>query len=428
MPTAKTREMFGVTMSESCAALLERAAADARERGHLAISSEHVLWALLGESKAKEHPERVRGWLEERGVTSDKVVEFMKGEDMLGFFWMPHDQPYGRTVDFGPSEALKRALSWASAIYGDSGAEVTSELLIGGLLAEGANVAARVIDDIGFGSDVTLRSLLEALGLGEVTLPTIGRTGVDDSEEKAGVGEGEGKAADGKPAAAAAWTLARFGETLPEPKLAPLEKLPAIDESASAIKAASRITGPSGSTERFAWLIHGAVMMGPAPSSSDLRGIVSQGVTTFVDLRHESRGRPGYMYSRSDGIAAMQKAGDVTHRITYMHFPIYDFDAVDSKDMLSLVHDIAERVHRGEVLYIHCAGGHGRTGTVTINVLSALYKLPMSVAWRHAAACHAQRAGCGEYCAFPEEQRQLRQIYALSGSSSLPRASDLGFR
>ena len=59
--------------------------------------------------------------------------------------------------------------------------------------------------------------------------------------------------------------------------------------------------------------------------------------------------------------------------------------------MHRLVEDCCERVLRGEVLYVHCWGGHGRTGVLAAALVGRLYNLPTGDALRYCQACHDSR-------------------------------------
>lgn len=59
--------------------------------------------------------------------------------------------------------------------------------------------------------------------------------------------------------------------------------------------------------------------------------------------------------------------------------------------MSRLADDCIERVLKGENLYIHCWGGHGRTGTLVSVMLGRLYNLPYTTAIRHCQAYHDSR-------------------------------------
>ena len=57
-----------------------------------------------------------------------------------------------------------------------------------------------------------------------------------------------------------------------------------------------------------------------------------------------------------------------------MRFPIEDLRPAESVEWLSgVVDELAARVLQGEVLYLHCVAGRGRTGLVAACLLGKLY-------------------------------------------------------
>lgn len=73
----------------------------------------------------------------------------------------------------------------------------------------------------------------------------------------------------------------------------------------------------------------------------------------------------------------------------------------------------------GHVLYIHCAGGHGRTGQVAINLLEALYALDLETAQHSAITFHQGRTSgkcteCHELPEMPIQEAQLRMIAPMA--------------
>jgi protein-tyrosine phosphatase len=59
------------------------------------------------------------------------------------------------------------------------------------------------------------------------------------------------------------------------------------------------------------------------------------------------------------------------------HFEIPDRGAPEDRDAFwTLAGDVAKRLHRGDSVLIHCAGGVGRTATLAICVLLALGEPP----------------------------------------------------
>lgn len=59
--------------------------------------------------------------------------------------------------------------------------------------------------------------------------------------------------------------------------------------------------------------------------------------------------------------------------VKFIHFPIDDFDIADEQNTVVFVNELANRVRQGHKMYIHCQGGHGRTGLIAIQLFIALY-------------------------------------------------------
>ena len=70
---------------------------------------------------------------------------------------------------------------------------------------------------------------------------------------------------------------------------------------------------------------------------------------------------------------------------------IIDGNVTTDSAMSRLADDCCERVLRGERLYVHCWGGHGRTGTLIATMLGRLYNLPYTTAIRYCQAFHDSR-------------------------------------
>lgn len=72
-------------------------------------------------------------------------------------------------------------------------------------------------------------------------------------------------------------------------------------------------------------------------------------------------------------------------------FSSFFFSAVKPQQVLQLALKLAIRVARGEVLYLHCWGGHGRTGTVVSIMLHLMYGLSADEAMRRCQHVHDVR-------------------------------------
>lgn len=74
----------------------------------------------------------------------------------------------------------------------------------------------------------------------------------------------------------------------------------------------------------------------------------ASGVTVFVDLTHPADGM--LPYERGPGC-------------TRLSFPIVDNDVPTVEEMRAILDAIDTALEQGETVYVHCWGGHGRTGT-----------------------------------------------------------------
>jgi hypothetical protein len=93
------------------------------------------------------------------------------------------------------------------------------------------------------------------------------------------------------------------------------------------------------------WVVAGRLAAGPYPRDVDeLRAL---GIDAFVDLT-EAGELPAYVV---DG---------VEHR----RVPIRDFGTPSIDEMEVILATLDELLARGRVVYLHCRGGIGRTGTV----------------------------------------------------------------
>ncbi len=58
-------------------------------------------------------------------------------------------------------------------------------------------------------------------------------------------------------------------------------------------------------------------------------------------------------------------------KLNFLHLAIIDGSITTDSAISRLAEDCCDRVRSGEKLYIHCWGGHGRTGTLVSNLLTA---------------------------------------------------------
>ena len=146
-----------------------------------------------------------------------------------------------------------------------------------------------------------------------------------------------------------------------------------------------------GPTPESNWVIPGVLLVGAYPASQDdeetyelVTSILKERVTTFVCLQAEYQdegvteemwrcGSALRPYFRDVMTVVRNKAMfpdlqgyDIVDpdRLRFVHFPIRDCSITDDDRVLDLARSLVRAISQGEVIYLHCWGGHGRTGTV----------------------------------------------------------------
>ncbi len=158
-----------------------------------------------------------------------------------------------------------------------------------------------------------------------------------------------------------------------------------------------------GPSDESNWVLPGMLLVGAFPGCPDdeenwelITGILSLGVTTFVCLQDEySDDAPeeDWRYERNGAIRpyfrdvreiVKQVEADpndfpqiniTSSNLHFVHFPIIDCDIGEDSDVYHLAVDLVTRCANGEVLYLHCWGGHGRTGSLVCIMLHLMYGL-----------------------------------------------------
>jgi hypothetical protein len=125
-----------------------------------------------------------------------------------------------------------------------------------------------------------------------------------------------------------------------------------------------------------AWVVPGRLARGRFPMYADALALVKAGVTTFVNLRGETGGLDDYLRMYPRDVAAHKRR----HALEFLFFPVGDFCAADARSLAALARELRARLERGEVLFVHCRGGRGRTGMVVAALLCALYGVPAEAA------------------------------------------------
>lgn len=118
-----------------------------------------------------------------------------------------------------------------------------------------------------------------------------------------------------------------------------------------------------GPIESSYWVAPGRLLAGPYPAAQTeegtrarLRAILDAGVSVFVDLTERHEYAP-YMP------LALEEAGRLGRKLRHVRLPIVNFDVPQPDHMRAILDTIDAALFAGEVVYVHCMGGIGRTGT-----------------------------------------------------------------
>jgi len=195
----------------------------------------------------------------------------------------------------------------------------------------------------------------------------------------------------------------------------------------------NRYCGP---TPESNWVLPGVFLVGAYPASQDdaetfdlLTSILKNGITKFVCLQQEYRAHGVTEAMWRNGLALRPYYEDVVKlvnnkskldalkgynivdpdKLSFVHFPIRDCDITDDDRVLEVAKSLVKAIGEGERLYLHCWGGHGRTGTLVSIMLHLMYKLDSVQAMARCQQVHDLRQ-CPVAVGSPQTQTQRDQV------------------
>lgn len=103
-----------------------------------------------------------------------------------------------------------------------------------------------------------------------------------------------------------------------------------------------------------------------------------------------------------------------TETATFEHLPIVDLKTTEDYKVLALAKKLVKDYHNGIRIYIHCWGGHGRTGTVVCLMLYLMYGISVEEIFAYCDKVHRQRT------LIPEVYNNINHKFELVSSPQKP--------
>jgi ribA/ribD-fused uncharacterized protein len=132
--------------------------------------------------------------------------------------------------------------------------------------------------------------------------------------------------------------------------------------------------------DNSSYFIKGKAMFGSFPAQSSVRELEQEGVRYFVDLTFPDE----------------KKIVPYTTNYSYLRFSIPDCRAPrdwrDFAKLVVMVADIISTLGEDERVYIHCKGGHGRSGVVVACLLCHIFGFDPGAALQRTTNSHSKRS------------------------------------
>jgi protein tyrosine/serine phosphatase len=149
--------------------------------------------------------------------------------------------------------------------------------------------------------------------------------------------------------------------------------------------------------EKYSYFIQNKALFGSYPTQNVVTELERKGVRWFIDLVNHDE----------------QKMDVYKTEYNYINYPISDRNIPDDKlsfaKFIVKICTIIKDSKDDEIVYIHCRGGHGRSGLVVACILCYLYKYDPLTALRITTTCHSHRQDMKQkyrHYGSPKEVRQ----------------------
>ena len=116
------------------------------------------------------------------------------------------------------------------------------------------------------------------------------------------------------------------------------------------------------------WLVQNKILVGGLPQNKKaFDQIKDAGISVFINLMRPTESQTEKKKPKFDYRDEKNRKG-----IEYYNYPITDGKTISDEKMLEIGKKVVKFVEKGKKVYIHCLGGHGRTGVLAGIVLHLL--------------------------------------------------------
>ncbi|UJR24004.1 hypothetical protein I4U23_026969 [Adineta vaga] len=150
-----------------------------------------------------------------------------------------------------------------------------------------------------------------------------------------------------------------------------------------------------GPTSYSHWVVPNLLLASAYPGEKDpdahkrlTRQIIDAGIQVVVNIMEIEELKRFTPYQE----IMLQHATEVDRQLEFISFPIRDQSVhQDNQRVLEFCLELCDRVKKGQVVLVHCWGGHGRTGTIISIMIGILFNLKSQEAISMNRQLHDQR-------------------------------------
>ena len=173
----------------------------------------------------------------------------------------------------------------------------------------------------------------------------------------------------------------------------------------------NKLVGP---TEESNWLIPEKLIVGGCPVTlEEMEDIAEEGVDRLVCLLDHDDFSSHISKKEYKSLARSA----VIKKVIFN--PIADGDITSDKRAFRIAKMVIEALENGQIVYLHCWGGHGRAGTIGAMVLGRWYNAPFLKVIPFLQKAHQTRSEGGHH-ATPQTEEQIYQVARFFEDENIP--------